>query len=159
MQRMVLHPARRLAPSHGVHDHSPALIGLFSDWLSHVSCAGGRKILRIHRLDCRDLFSDSGFACSAGVCDTAVSHFDACSGFSAPLGPAQKDRALDDPDLAVRLHHRRSRLHDALQMVSSPERDAGNPACKVGDKTNLFTSVTANRVVCVTTQVLRNTTI
>ena len=33
------------------------------------------------------------------------------------MGPAQADRALDDPNLALRLCHRRSRLFNALQMV------------------------------------------
>ena len=35
------------------------------------------------------------------------------------MGPAQADRALDDPNLAVRVGYRSSRLLNALQMVSS----------------------------------------
>ena len=66
-----------------------------------------------------DLLSDPGLARSAGLCDAAVGHFDACSGFSSTMGPAQADRALDDPNLAVRLGDRCNRVFDALQMVSS----------------------------------------
>jgi len=35
------------------------------------------------------------------------------------MGPTQTDRALDDPNLAVRLGHRCTCVFDALQMVSS----------------------------------------
>ena len=35
------------------------------------------------------------------------------------MGPAQADRALDDPNLAVRIGYRSSRLLNALQMVPS----------------------------------------
>ena len=35
------------------------------------------------------------------------------------MGPAQANRALDDPDLAVRVCHRRSGLLNALPMVPS----------------------------------------
>ena len=108
-----------MAPAHGVHDYSPALVCLFSDWLHHVSCARGREIFRIHRLDRRGLLSDPGFARSAGVCDAAVGRFDAYSGFSSPVGPAQADRALDDPHLALRVGHWSSRLFNALPMVPS----------------------------------------
>ena len=108
-----------MAASHGVHDYSSALVCLFSDWLHHVSCARGREIFRIHRLDRGGLLSDPGLARSAGVCDTAVGRFDAYSGFSSPLGPAQADRALDDPNLALRVGHRSSRLFNALPMVPS----------------------------------------
>ena len=108
-----------MAPSHGVHDHSPSFICLFSDWLHHLSCARWREIFRIYWLDCGGLLSDSGLARSAGVCDATVGHFDACSGFSSQMGPAQADRALDDPDLALRVCYRSSRLPNALPMVSS----------------------------------------
>ena len=116
---MVFHPARRLAPSHDVHDHSPWLVCLFSDWLCHLSCARWRKIVRIHRMARCDLFSDPGLARSARFCDAPTGHFDACSGFSAPMGPAQTDCALDHPDLALRVSHRSSRLFNALPMVPS----------------------------------------
>jgi hypothetical protein len=108
-----------MAPSHDVHDYSPDLVRLFSDWLHHLSCARWREIFRIHRLARGGLLSDPGLARSAGVCDAAVGHFDACSGFSSSMGPAQADRALDDPNLAVRVRHRSSRLFNALQMVPS----------------------------------------
>ena len=67
----------------------------------------------------RGLLSDPRLARSAGVCDAAVGRFDACSGFSSPMGPAQADRALDDPNLAVRVGYRSSRLLNALPMVPS----------------------------------------
>ncbi len=35
------------------------------------------------------------------------------------MGPAQADRALDNPNLAVRVGYRRSSLFDALPMVPS----------------------------------------
>ncbi len=35
------------------------------------------------------------------------------------MGPAQADRALDDPNLALCVRHRSSRLFDALPMVPS----------------------------------------
>jgi hypothetical protein len=35
------------------------------------------------------------------------------------MGPAQADRALDDPNLAVRVGYRSSHLLNALQMVPS----------------------------------------
>ncbi len=35
------------------------------------------------------------------------------------MGPAQANRALDDPDLALRVSHRSSRLLNALPMVPS----------------------------------------
>ena len=108
-----------MAPSHGVHDHSPPVVCLFSGWLHHLSCARRGEIFWIHRLDRGRLLSAPGLARSAGVCDAAVSHSDACSGFSSPMGPAQADRTLDDPNLAVRVGYRRSSLLDALPMVPS----------------------------------------
>ena len=78
-----------------------------------------REIFRIYRLARGVLLSDPSLARSAGVCDAAVGHFDACSGFSSPMGPAQADRALDDPNLAVRVGYRSSRLLNGLQMVPS----------------------------------------
>src|SRR5262249_58034860 len=65
------------------------------------------------------LLSDPGLARPAGLHDAAVGHFDACSGFSSPMGPASADRALDDPNLALRVRHRSSRLFNALPMVPS----------------------------------------
>jgi len=108
-----------VAPSHGVHDHSPLLVCLFSDWLHHLSCARWREIFRIHRLDRGGLLSDPRLARSAGVCDATVGRFDACSGFSSPMGPTQAGRALDNPNLAVRFGYGRSSLFSALPMVPS----------------------------------------
>ena len=116
---MVLHPARRVAPSYGMHDHSPSLVCLFSGWLHHLSCARRGEIFRIHWLDRGNLLSDARLARSAGVSDAAVGHFDACSGFSSSMGPAQADRALDNPNLAVRVGYGRSSLFNALPMVPS----------------------------------------
>ena len=106
-----------MAPSHGLHDYRPPVVCLFSDWLHHLSRARWREIFRIHWLDRGGLLSDPGIARSAGVCDAAVGHFDACSGFSSPMGPAQADRALDDPNLALRVRHGSSRVLNAIPMV------------------------------------------
>ena len=100
-----------------MHDHSCGVVGLFFGWLHHLSCAGRRKIVGIHRLDCRRLLPDTGFACSACLCDVASRDFDACSGLSSPMGSTQGHRAVDGPHLAVRLGHRRACLFNALQMV------------------------------------------
>jgi len=108
-----------VAPSRGVHDDSSSLFCLFSGWLHHLSCARWGEILWIHRLGRGGLLSDPRLARSAGLCDAAVGHYDACSGFSSPMGPAQADRALDDPNLAVRVGYGRSSLFNALPMVPS----------------------------------------
>jgi len=117
-----------VAPSHGVHDYSPRLVYLFSNWLRHLSCTRWGEILRIHWLARWDLLSDAGLPRSLGVCDAAVGLFNACSGLSSPLGPAQADRALDDPDLAVRVCHRSSSLFNALPMVPSADTLSDEPA-------------------------------
>ena len=108
-----------MAPSHGVHDHGPDFVRLFSGWLHHLSFAHWREIFRIHRLGCRNLLPDARFARSPCLCDVAVGDFDARSGFSPPMGPARADRALDGPDLALCVRHRSSRLLNALPMVPS----------------------------------------
>ena len=108
-----------MAPSHDVHDYSTRLVYLFSDWLPHLSCTRWGEILRIHWLARWDLLSDAGLPRSFGVCDAAVGHFDACSGFPSQMGPAQADRALDDPNLVVCVGYRRSSLLNALPMVPS----------------------------------------
>ena len=102
-----------------MYDHGLALVCLFSGWLHHLSCSSWREIFRIHRLDRGRLFSDPGLARSAGVCDAAVGRSDACSGFSSPMGPAQADRALGHPNLAVRVGYRSRRLLNALPVVPS----------------------------------------
>jgi hypothetical protein len=117
-----------MASSHGVHDNSSGLVCLFSDWLYHLSCARRREIFRIHRLARGGLLSGPGLACPAGLCDAAAGDFDTRSRFSSPMGSAHADRALDDPNLALRVGHRGSRLFNALQMVPSTGRDAGNPS-------------------------------
>ena len=49
----------------------------------------------------------------------ASGDYDACPGFSPQMGSPQANRALDDPNLALRLSHRRVRVFDALQVVSA----------------------------------------
>ena len=44
------------------------------------------------------------------------------------MGQARMDRALDGPDLALCLCHRRARLFYAIQVVPSGECDTGNRA-------------------------------
>ena len=70
-------------------------------------------------MDRRRLLPDTGFARFARLCNVASGDFDAYPGISPPMGPAQADRTLDNPNLAVRLGHRRACVLDALQMVSS----------------------------------------
>ena len=108
-----------MAASHGVHDHSSDLVGLFFGRLHYLSRPGRREIFGIHRLDRRYLLPDSCFARSTRFCDVASGDFDAYPGFSTPMGPAQTDRALDDSNLAVRFSHRCACLFNALQVVSS----------------------------------------
>ena len=65
------------------------------------------------------LLSDLGFARSACLSDAASGDYHTYSGFSPQMESPQADRALDDPDLALRLGHRRAGLFDALQVVSA----------------------------------------
>jgi hypothetical protein len=102
-----------------MHDNSRDLVGLFFGRLHYLSRPGRREIFGIHRLDRRYLLPDPGFARSTCFCNVASGDFDAYPGFSAPMGPAQTDRALDDSNLAVRVDHRGVCVFDALQMVSS----------------------------------------
>jgi hypothetical protein len=102
-----------------MHDHGRHLVGMFFGWLHHLSRSSRRKIVRLHRLDCRRLFPDTGFARFTCLCDIASGGFDAYPGFSPPMGSTQADRTLDDSDLAVRLDHRGVCVFDALQMVPS----------------------------------------
>lgn len=68
-------------------------------------------------MDRADLLSNPCFTRSAGFCDAALGHLDACSSFSLPVGPAQADRALDDPNLALRVCYGSSCVFNALPMV------------------------------------------
>jgi hypothetical protein len=120
-----------MAPSHGMHDHSSSLVCLLFGRLHHLSCARWREIFRIYRLARGDLLSATGLARPAGVCNAAAGDFDTCSRFSSPMGSAQAGGALDHPNLALRVGHGGSRLFNALQMVPSTGRDAGDPACKL----------------------------
>lgn len=65
------------------------------------------------------LLSDSGFARSACRGDATFGDYHAYSGFSPQMGSPQANCALDNPDLALRLGHRRARIFDALQVVST----------------------------------------
>ena len=114
-----------------MHDRSCVVVDLFFGWLHHLSRPSRREIFGIYRLDRCRLLPDTGFARSACFRDFAPGDLDAYPGFSPPMGPAQADRTLDDPDLALRLGHRGACLFDALQMVSSGDVTQGNPACKV----------------------------
>src|SRR6266404_3130893 len=108
-----------MAAPYDMHDHGGALIDLFPGWLHSLPRPSRRKIFGIQRLDRRRLLPNTGFARSACFCDVASGDFDPGSGFSSPMGSSQADRALDDPNLAVRLRHGRVCVFDALQMVSS----------------------------------------
>ena len=108
-----------MAPAHGVHDHRRAFLGLFPDVLHHLSRERRRKIFGIHGMDRGSLLPGTGVARFACFCDTASGDYHARSGFSAPMGSPQANRALDGPNLALRLSHWRVRVLDALQVVSA----------------------------------------
>ena len=137
---MVLHPARRVAPSYDMHDHGPDFLCLLFGRLRHLPCSRWREIFRIHRLACCGLLSDARFARSPCVCDFAAGDFDPRSGLSSPMGQAQTDRTLDGPDLALCLRDGRIRLFDAIQMVSSRECDAASRAWQIDAATEILRS-------------------
>ena len=70
-------------------------------------------------MDRRNLLSDTGIARSACFRDPPSGGYNARSGFSPPVGSPQANRALDDPNLALRLSHRGVRVLNALQVVSA----------------------------------------
>ena len=70
-------------------------------------------------MDRGSLLPGTGVACFACFCDAASGDYHARPGFSAPMGSPQANRALDDPNLALRLGHGRARVLDALQVVSA----------------------------------------
>ena len=70
-------------------------------------------------MDRRNLLSNTGVARSTCFCDAASGDYHAGSGFSAPMGSPQANRALDSPNLALRLSHGRVRVLGALQVVSA----------------------------------------
>src|SRR5438477_11014964 len=94
----------------------------YSGWLAAVYF----PMLASHRSPC--------------VCDVAAGCHDARSGFPPPMGPAHADRALDGPDLALCLCHRRARLFDAIHVVPSGECDTGNRACQIDPATEILRS-------------------
>jgi len=102
-----------------MHDHRGGFLNLFSHRLHHLSRERWREIFRIYGMDRGYLLSDIGFARSACLCDTASGDYYPYAGFSPQMGSPQTDRALDDPDLALCLGHRRARIFDALQVVSA----------------------------------------
>ena len=116
---MVFHPARRVASSHGLHDHSLDFVCLFSGWLRHLSCAGWREVFGIHLMARRGLLPDAGFARSSGIFDVAAGDSHGDPGLSGALRQAPQDRALDFSDLALRLGNGRARLFHALPVVSA----------------------------------------
>ena len=70
-------------------------------------------------MDRGNLFPDTSVARFACLCDATSGDYHTRSGFSPPMGSPQADRALDDPNLALRLGHGRARVLDALQVVSA----------------------------------------
>lgn len=70
-------------------------------------------------MDRSDLLPDIGITHSARLCDSASGDSNARSGFSPQMGPAQENRALDHPDLALCIRHGRVCVLDALQIVSA----------------------------------------
>ena len=104
-----------------MHDRGHHFIDPVPRRLRRLPCARWRKIIRLHRLDSRDLFSDVSFARSSRVRHVAASDPDAYSGVSTPLGPASTHWPLDDANLALCFGDGRARLFDALQMVPTTE--------------------------------------
>ena len=102
-----------------MYDHRRSFVGLFSDGLYYLSRERRRKIFGIHRVDRRNLLSDTGNAHSACFCDPPSGDYYARSGYSPQVGSPQANRALDDPNLALRLSHRGVRVLNALQVVSA----------------------------------------
>ena len=102
-----------------MYDHRRGFLGLFPDGLYHLSRERRRKIFGIHRVDRRNLLSNTGIARSACFCDPSSGDCDARSGFSPQVGSPQANSALDDPNLALRLSHRGVRVLNALQVVSA----------------------------------------
>ena len=102
-----------------MYDHRRNFLGLFPDGLYYLPRERRRKIFGIHRVDRRNLLSDIGIARSACFCDSPSGDYHARSGFSPQVGSPQANRALDDPNLALRVGYRSSRLLNALQMVPS----------------------------------------
>ena len=108
-----------MAAAHGVYDHRRGLFDLFSDGLHHLSRECRRKIFGIYGMDCRYLFPDTSYARPACFCNAASGDYHPYSSVSSPMGSPQANRALDDPNLALRLSHRRAGVFDALQVVST----------------------------------------
>jgi len=102
-----------------VHDRRSGFLDLFLDGLPHLPRERRRKIFGIHGMDRGNLLPDTGVARFPCFCDAASGDYHARSGFSSPMGSPQANRALDDPNLALRLGHRRVRVLDALQVVSA----------------------------------------
>ena len=101
-----------------MHDRRSGFLDLFLDGLHHLSRERRRKIFGIHGMDRGSLLPDTGVARFACFCDAASGDYHAGSGFSPPMGSPQANRALDDPNLALRLSHRGVRVLNALQVVS-----------------------------------------
>ena len=102
-----------------MYDQRRSFVDLFPDGLYYLSRERRRKIFGIHRLDRRDLLSDTGIARSACFCDPPSGDYHARSGSSPQVGSPQANRALDNPNLALRLSHRGVRVLNALQVVSA----------------------------------------
>ena len=102
-----------------MHDRRSGFLDLFLDGLHHLSRERRRKIFGIHGMDRGSLLPDTGVARFACFCDAASGDYHAGSGFSPPMGSPQANRALDDPNLALRLGHGRARVLGALQVVSA----------------------------------------
>ena len=102
-----------------MYDHRRNFLGLFPDGLYYLPRERRRKIFGIHRVDRRNLLSDTGIARSACFCDSPSGDYHARPGFSPQVGSPQANSALDDPNLALCLSHRGVRILNALQVVSA----------------------------------------
>src|SRR5260370_14706333 len=121
LNRLVPDPARRVAASHGMHDHGCDCIHIFSHRVHRLPRARRRKIDPFHCAwnGASALFCNVDFAHPARLRDVALGDFDPHSSVPPPLGPPSAHRALDDPNLALCLSDRGAGVFNALQMVSS----------------------------------------
>ncbi len=69
-------------------------------------------------MDRRSLLPHTGITRSARLRDSPSGDYNAHSGFSPQMGSPQENRALDHPNLALRVSHRRACVLDALSVVS-----------------------------------------
>lgn len=102
-----------------MHDCRDHFIDPVPDRLYRLSRPCRREVIRLPRLAGGGLLSDTRFTRSPRLRHPAASDPYAHPRLRATVGPTSAHRPMDDADLALCLGNRRSRVPDALQMVSS----------------------------------------